>query len=252
MTNLLDLGLPILSVCFVAIFAGGLVKGLVGIGLPLVALPIMVVFIPIPKAIALLLISSLATSVWQSFHGGHFMHSIKRFWPMLLGLTIGISISVKALTSFDIRLLYLILGVIVAVFSTILQRQLVFTITPRAERWVAPMVGLGSGLIGGISMLFGPMFAIYLSGLKLGKNLFIAVISLAGWWAMLVLAAAMTQYQLLDSTDLLGSVLALIPSFLGLALGQHLRSHINENLFRKCLAVILFLIGLNLLRRALG
>lgn len=252
MTNLLDLGLPILSVCFVAILAGGLVKGLVGIGLPLVALPIMVIFIPIPKAIALLLISSLATSVWQSFHGGHFIHSVKRFWPLLLGLTIGISISVKALTSFDIRLLYLILGVIVAVFSSILQRQLVFTIPSQAERWAAPLAGLVSGLIGGISMLFGPTFAIYLSGLRLGKELFISVISLAGWWAMLVLAAAMTQYKLLDGADLAGSVLALVPSFLGLTLGQRLRSHINENLFRKCLAAILFLIGLNLLRKSFG
>jgi len=43
---------------------------------------------------------------------------------------------------------------------------------------------------------------------------------------------------------------ALIPSSLGVLLGQWLRRYINEDVFRKTLAVVLFLIGLNLIRRA--
>lgn len=48
----------------------------------------------------------------------------------------------------------------------------------------------------------------------------------------------------------MASLLAIIPSSLGVLLGTRLRRHINEDAFRKALAVVLFLIGLNLIRRA--
>jgi uncharacterized membrane protein YfcA len=250
MTEFLDLGAPVLAACAAAMLAGGLVKGVVGIGLPLVAIPIMANFIPIPKAIALLILSSFATSVWQSADGGLFTPSVKRLWPMLIGIAIGVAISVKALATFDVKLLYLILGVIVTTFASLLHRRLVIPVTPRAERWVAPLAGIVAGLIGGLSMLFGPIYAMYLSGLKLGKELFVAAISLFNVWATVVLAIAMAQNDLLGGADLMASLLALIPSSLGVLLGTKLRHRINEEVFRKALAVVLFLIGLNLVRRA--
>src|SRR5574340_136791 len=103
MTAFLDIGAPVLAACAAAILAGGLVKGVVGIGLPLVALPVMVNFIPVPKAIALLILSSFATSVWQSVDGGQFASSARRFWPLLAGIAAGVAISVKALATFDIK-----------------------------------------------------------------------------------------------------------------------------------------------------
>lgn len=251
MTEFLDLGTPVLAACAAAMLAGGLVKGVVGIGLPLVALPIMANFIPIPKAIALLILSSFATSVWQSADGGLFTPSVKRFWPLLIGIAVGVAISVKALATFDVKLLYLILGAIVTIFASLLHRQLVFPVTPRAERWAAPLTGVVAGLIGGLSMLFGPIYAVYLSGLKLGKESFVAAISLFNVWATIVLAAAMAKYSLFGGADLVASLLALIPSSVGVLLGTKLRHRINEDVFRKALAVVLFLIGLNLVRRAL-
>lgn len=250
MTEFLDLGAPVLAACAAAMIAGGVVKGVVGIGLPLVALPVMVNFIPVHKAIALLILSSFATSVWQSYHGGQFAPSVKRFWPLLAGIVIGVAFSVKALATFDTRLLYLILGAIVVTFASILHRKLVFAVAPRAERWAAPLTGIAAGLVGGLSMLFGPVYAMYLAGLKLGKESFVAAISLSNVWATVVLAIAMAQFDLLGGADLAASLLALIPSSLGVLLGTWLRRHINEETFLKMLAVVLFLIGLNLIRRA--
>ena len=43
----------------------------------------------------------------------------------------------------------------------------------------------------------------------------------------------------------------LTTAFAGVLLGQKLRRHINEDAFRRALAVVLFLIGLNLIRKAL-
>jgi uncharacterized protein len=252
MSDFLGLGTAALAACAVAMIAGGTVKGVLGIGLPLVSLPVMANFIPIPQAIALLLLPSFATSVWQSIAGGLVAPSVKRFWPLFLGIAAGTVVSVQMLAAFDIRLLYLILGAIVAVFASVLHRRLVFAVAPRAEPWVAPPVGVVSGLVGGLSMLFGPIYAMYLSGLKLGKEAFVAAIAVANVWATVVLAVAMARYDLFGGADAVASLLALVPSFAGVLLGQWLRRYINEDVFRKTLAVVLFLIGLNLIRKALG
>ena len=252
MTNFLGLESSAVAICFAAILAGGLVKGMVGLGLPLVALPIMVSFIPLPKAIGLLIMSSFATSAWQSVGGGHLVPSIKRFWPLLLGLTLGIAISVKALVAFDMDLLYLILGAIILAYSVVLHRRLVISVVPRVDRWLGPLVGLIGGLVCGISMLLGPIFAMYFSGLRLPKETFIGGVALTGWYAMVVLSMSMSHYELFGGPDVLASVMALIPSFLGLALGQFLRRHVNEDLFRKCLAAALFLIGVSLILKGSG
>jgi len=252
MTDFLGIGAAAVIACAIAMVAGGTVKGVVGIGLPLVSLPVMATFIPIPKAIALLLLSSFATSVWQTFHGRLFVPSVKRFWPLLLGMAIGTPISVRMLATFDVKVLYLILGAIVAVFAVLLHRSIVLPVSPRAEPWAAPAVGAASGLVGGLSMLFGPVYAMYLAGLRLGKERFVAVIALANVWATIVLAASMARFNLFGGTDFVASLLALVPSFAGLTVGQWLRGYINEDLFRKTLAAVLFVIGLNLVRKAFG
>jgi uncharacterized membrane protein YfcA len=250
MEGFLGLGAMAVLACAIAMVAGGTVKGVVGIGLPLVSLPVMATFIPIPKAIALLLLSSFATSVWQTFHGGLFLPSVRRFWPLLLGMAIGTPISVQMLATFDVKVLYLILGAIVSVFAVLLHRSIVLPVSPRAEPWAAPAVGAASGLVGGLSMLFGPVYAMYLAGLRLGKERFVAVIALANVWATIVLAASMARFNLFGGTDFVASLLALIPSFAGLTVGQWLRGYINEDLFRKTLAAVLLVIGLNLIRKA--
>lgn len=251
MTVLPDPSLPVLAACIAAVLAGGLVKGVTGIGLPLVAMPILASFIPIPKAIALLSLSSIATSLLQGMHGGHFMRAGRRLWPLFAGITAGVFASAWTLVVIDLQLLYLLLGAVVVVFACIFQRRIVFEVAPRAEPWVAPAAGIVAGLIGGVSMLFGPIYAMYLSGLRLTKDFFVVGVSLANLVSTLALVAALAGYRLIGSEDLLASVLAMIPAFAGVLLGQKLRRHINEDAFRRALAVVLFLIGLNLIRKAL-
>jgi len=99
----------------------------------------------------------------------------------------------------------------------------------------------------------GRFWRLYLrNGLKLGKEHFVAAIALSNVWATSVPAVSMARFDLVGGTDFVASLLALIPAFAGLAMGQRLRGCINEDLFRKVLAAVLFLIGLNLMRKALG
>ena len=68
-----------------ALFAGGFVKGIVVIGLPLVATPLLTYGFSLKTAVALMVLPMLTTNLFQAFQGGMFMTSLQRFWPLLVG-----------------------------------------------------------------------------------------------------------------------------------------------------------------------
>ncbi|TGW06641.1 sulfite exporter TauE/SafE family protein, partial [Mesorhizobium sp. M2D.F.Ca.ET.145.01.1.1] len=73
------------AVAFIgAVFlAAGLVKGVVGMGLPTVAMGLLAAAMPPAEAAALLLIPSLVTNLWQLFTGPSFGGLCKRLWTMM-------------------------------------------------------------------------------------------------------------------------------------------------------------------------
>ena len=54
-------------------FVGGIVKGLIGLGLPAVSLGVMVLGLQLYDAMAILLLPLFATNVWQGISGGYFI-----------------------------------------------------------------------------------------------------------------------------------------------------------------------------------
>lgn len=236
------------AVC-AALLAGGIVKGVSGLGLPLVAAPVLANFIPVPQAIALLTVPSIVTSIWQVVHGGHYVGVMRRMWPFIVAMGCGIVAGVSVLVSIDVKLLYLLLGAFVAAFSLLFVRRVVFMLTPNSERWAAPMFGLAAGFIGGVSMMFGPIFAMYLSGLGLDKNRFVATVSTVNLSAALILALALSRHDVFDVQTFAASTALTIPTLAGIFIGQRLRARIDEESFRRALAIFLLVVGANLIRR---
>ena len=62
--------------------AGGVVKGTLGIGLPLVSVPLLSLFIPATHAIALVAMPVLVSNAWQAFDSGK-LQSLRRFAPLI-------------------------------------------------------------------------------------------------------------------------------------------------------------------------
>ena len=73
----------------IAFLIAGLVKGVIGLGLPTVAIGLLGLVMPPADAAALLVVPSLVTNVWQLAAGPSFMTLLLRLWPMLLGICIG-------------------------------------------------------------------------------------------------------------------------------------------------------------------
>ncbi|HSO06947.1 MAG TPA: sulfite exporter TauE/SafE family protein [Pelomicrobium sp.] len=251
MNEWLALGPLALAVCAMALFAGGFSKGAVGIGLPLVSVPLIATFVSVPKALALLTIPLFVTNIWQCLHGGHFPHVLRRFWPMALVLILGIGAGTQLLVNLDQRTLYLVMGLMVLVYPVLSVLNPAFRVPPPAEPWLGPVIALPSGMIGGMSGFFGPPLILFLAGLKLNKDVFTASVALIFLSGAVALSVFLAGHGILGRDDALASAAALAPALAGIYLGQRVRARISQQVFERALLVVLVLIGLNLLRRSL-
>ena len=83
-----------------AIFvAAGVVKGVLGMGLPTVAIGFLGLVIAPVEAAAMLVLPSLITNIWQLIAGPNFRALSKRFGTLLLGICLGTPFGVSFITS---------------------------------------------------------------------------------------------------------------------------------------------------------
>lgn len=231
--------------------AGGLVKGVTGMGLPLVAVPIMTLFVPVPVAVSIMSIPIIVANLWQGWQGGMWRQVVRRTWPLLAVQPFGMAAGVALLAWADPRIVIGVLGVLTLLFVAMAHYQPDVVISPRQERWVAPTLGLCSGFSGGVSSLFGTPIAIYLFLLGLKKDEFVAAIGVTYAYGGIVLIITLWAFGVLGIQLTAWSLVATPAVFAGMWLGQQLRRRLNADTFRIVVLAVLFIAGLNMLRRAI-
>jgi len=89
--------LPILAATAGAFLLAGFIKGVIGLGMPTVAIGLLGLLMAPAQAAAILVVPSLVTNVWQFAVGGDLFALVRRLWPMLAGICIGTFIGAIAL-----------------------------------------------------------------------------------------------------------------------------------------------------------
>jgi uncharacterized membrane protein YfcA len=247
---LLDLPLLAALGLLLVLVLGGSAKGALGIGLPLVSVPLTAQFLHLPVVIGLLTVPMVATNIGQAFEGGGTMLTLRRLWPMLGALVLGTLAGTHLLISSDRRMLNGLVGAALVLIAAVMLCQPRRRLSPSAERWGGPLIGLSAGLLGGMSGMFGPPLIVYLVGLDLHPDLFVKQISILFLAATVTLLVALGTMGGLSTTDLLISAVALLPIQLGLLLGRSLRRRIRPAFFCAAVLCVLAWGGIDLLRRA--
>ena len=244
-----DLGL--IAIMTAALIVGGIVKGIVAIGLPIVTIAILLNFMPPMTVLAIVVLPIVITNLWQSARAGNLMEPVRRFWTMTVCFVIFLFVGARLMVELDTRVLFGVLGASVAIFSaTSLLRPRAHPLRPRTEKWAGPLAGTLGGLLGGVSTIWGPPMMMYLMMLKLDKDTWVRTIGLVWFCGSVPLAIAYWRNGILNPDNFWLSAYACVPSMIGIRIGETLRDRINQETFRKVLLVILFIIGLNLIRRA--
>ena len=234
-----------------ALFAGGAVKGLVGIGIPLVSISLLSLFLPLPDAITLLPVPMIFANIWLSFAGNHFLPALRRFWPLVLAMFVGTMVGAQVLVALDLASLNLLVGIFVVVFCLSSHVSPSMRLPSRYEAGVGVVAGGIGGFMGGLSVLFGPALIMYLTSLRLDRDTFVGVISSIYLCCSVTLLIVFGSVGVMSRAQLAESALACVPLLLGVWVGQRFRRRIDEALFRKLLLVALLGTGVRLIAIAL-
>src|SRR5512139_259761 len=144
--RVLDLtSVPVLLV-IAAIFAlAGLVKGVIGMGLPTVAIGLLGLMLSPAQAAAILIVPSLVSNLWQAAVGGHFRELIGRLWPLFVGITIGTAIGALYLPHSGSGGATIGLGVALATYALLGLFKIDFKVPPRHEGAIGFVCGIATG-----------------------------------------------------------------------------------------------------------
>jgi uncharacterized protein len=245
-------GYGIVAWCFLALTCGGFIKGALGVGTPLLTVPMMALVLPPQMAIALMAIPVVVANLWQYSQADRSTAVVGRFWPAFVGILIGTWIGVKILSVIDTRALLIVVGAAVIVFA-LLQSTNRYRLKLNSSmiKPAGAVFGSLAGLIGGLSSFFGPMMVVYLISIpNLSKNQFVSSISFLYISAVIPWALNLYLFGLLDGDLIIYSAFAVIPVTLGMVAGQRIRKFISEEKFKLLIISILLMSGIAMLWRA--
>jgi uncharacterized membrane protein YfcA len=230
----------------------GVVKGLLGMGLPTVAMGLLALVMPPVQAAALLVIPSLVTNVWQLLSGPRFGALLARFATMMVAVCVGTFAGIGMLTGSAGGQATVLLGAVLAAYGVFGLLSARFVIRRHRERWLSPLVGLATGVLTGATGVFVIPAVPYFNSLGLDKEELIQTLGLSFTVSTLALAIALALSGRFELALASGSLLALIPALAGMFLGQQVRSRLKPESFRRWFFIGLVALGTYMVARALN
>ena len=227
----------------------GLVKGVVGMGLPTVAMGALSLFMAPAAAAAMLIVPSLVTNLWQLFAGPAFGALLRRLTGMMIGLSAGTLLGIGVLTGESTALASAALGAVLILYGIAGLAAPQFSVPARHEPWLSPVIGLITGLITGATGVFVIPAVPYLNSLRLGKEELIQALGLSFTVSTIALAAALAMSGSFRFDAAGESVVAVVPALLGMAIGQWVRERLQPAVFRRWFFIGLVVLGTYMVAR---
>lgn len=234
---------PTIAVIIGTFMIAGTVKGVIGLGLPTVSLGLLTATLNLPTAMALLLVPSFVTNLWQAAVGGNGRVVLLRIWPFLVAATITVWLGATALTRIDLSLLSALLGALLVAYSVLSLTGIRPSITTRQEIWIGPVIGAANGILTGMTGSFVVPGVMFLQAIGLSRDMLIQAMGLLFTASTIALALALQDNNLL--TVQLGtlSLAALVPAAIGMIFGQRIRQALSERRFRQIFFIALLILG---------
>jgi uncharacterized membrane protein YfcA len=249
------MGIFILAFVSSTFALAGFVKGVVGLGLPTIAMGLLAAAMTPAQGAALLVVPSFITNVWQAA-GPQFMPLLRRLWPMLLGIGAG-TLCMRAwagaglLTADDGAHASMWLGVVLALYAVLGLAAVELSVPARLEPWLSPLIGVLTGIVTAATGVYMIPSVPYLQALGLEKDALVQSLGVSFTVSTLALAVLLVHDGALQTSVAGASLLALAPALAGMMLGQWVRARVRSEVFRVCFFLGSLLLGAHLVVRAL-
>ena len=240
----------ILAVAGFAFVVAGFVKGVLGQGLPTVAIGLLSLIMSPGEAAALVVIPALLTNIWQGWFGPSLMPLIRRLWLTLLasfvGTFVATALGLGLLTPEAAALARKALGIALILYGLLGVSRIQLQVPPRTETWLGPTMGAANGAVSTATGVF--MFPVipYIQSLGLERDDLVQAQGISFTVSTLALTIVLLGSGTLNATNAAGSMVAMVVTFVGMFLGQYLRKFIRPEVFRFLFFTGMLVLGVHL------
>lgn len=236
------------GLAFVIVVLASVVKGVLGFGFPLIAVPTLASVVGARAAVVAMTIPSLAGNFLVMADVG--ARRLQRWYVILIAsLVLGSVAGALLLNRLPVKALALGLGLATLGLLALIGRQ-VGGSGDRLRPW-APLAGLLAGILGGATDVPGPVLVAYLAGVEHDQDRFVFSMTLlfiiSGGAQMLTFARSRVYTPHL----VLAGLVACIPMAAGTWAGIRWRARLRSETFRRAVLVVVALSALNLVRQGL-
>jgi uncharacterized membrane protein YfcA len=229
----------------------GFVKGVIGLGLPVVVLGLLGSTLGVREALTIMVIPGIATNTYQALAGPAFGPLVRRLWSFLAAAAVGIWFGVGVLAGAKSETLVMLLGITLCTYVAVTLLRAQLPPPGKREPWMSPLMGGLGGVMFGMTGIMVVPSILYLQTLDMTRHVFVQALGITFVTITLTLGVSLAGRSLMTQDLALMSLTAMVPTALGLALGRRYRHHISEARFRRIFLIALMVIGLDMLRRSL-
>jgi len=230
--------LALLSILLLAAF----IHGALGFGFPLIATPLLVLFMPLPSAILLTLVPTVSIYLVSFFTEKEWKKALRVYWPIPTFTIIGSIIGTQILLSVDPSPFRMLLAlVLVAYLMT--ERLSGSKQEHHLPIWGMALFGLGLGLLAGVVNIFAPVIVVFALYTRMNPALMVATFNMSFLTSKSGQIIGFIANDAFD-LDVVLLTLALVPLvLLCLWLGIRIRRKIDRQTYTQLLRGALWLIA---------
>ena len=242
---MMSLDAPLILVLAALVFFGaGLVKGVIGMGLPAIIVGLMTPLVGLPSAMALAVVPSLVTNVVQGLTGKHLKTLLKDHWPFFAAATLLVWPGTSILARVNVDVLTLLLGALLVLQAVLGMTKFAPLISPKMTRPAGVIAGGLSGLLAGMTGVLSIPSVAFLQALKLKREALVQAMGILYALLAFALGISITGHGTASASLFLWSSIGLVPAAIGMALGMKLRDKLSEQSFIRIFNIGLMALGL--------
>jgi len=239
-------------ILFALIFiVAGIVKGVTGIGLPLTSIAILTTFISPLQAIGLNMIPVILANIRQFTQAKSPLTTAKKYKIFALFLVIGVSFTSFLTASLSDETLKLLIGFLVIIFALDNLLRKSWSLNMAHDKYWQIFMGTISGLIGGLTSIWGVPIIMYLILRKADKEEFVDTTGFLFLIAVIPATFGYIYTGILKADMIPLSIVCAIAAMIGMSIGKQIRKRIVLETFKRLVLILFILIGIKLIWNAM-
>jgi uncharacterized membrane protein YfcA len=240
-----------LLILVVGLGFAGFAKGATGMGLPLLATPLLAGVFGPRAAVVIVTIPIFAANSLLLVQGWRRWDALRSVGIIFVASVLGTVIGVNLLALLDQRTFAVLISLAVLIFL-LRGDRLVGDPGARRARIIGPIVGFASGVLQGTTSIASPLIGSYMHARKMDPHDFVVVLVAIFELNAVVQLIGYALLHLYTPEVVTIGLMSVVPTLLAMMAGMYLRGRLDERRFRQLIVVLLWVSVANLLWKSFG